>query len=69
MNLVEKIFEQMELDDDDWEEQSEILLETWREASEDRRRVIDEVLVALCGWTMKSLIRMTPKRSLNKAAE
>jgi hypothetical protein len=59
MNLIGRIFEEMSSDDDDMDKQSEILLEIWSGATVDQKKLIDEVMLSLCGWTMGTLINMT----------
>lgn len=58
MNLIEKICQQMETDDADTDKQSEILLDVWKKATPEQVKAIDETLLCLCGWSMKTLIEM-----------
>jgi hypothetical protein len=56
MNLIEKVFEEMSTDADGNEKQAEIMEQEYIDATEDQKKVIDRVFIALCGWTLKTLI-------------
>jgi hypothetical protein len=56
MNLIEKVFEEMSTDADGNEKQAEIMEQEYTDATEDQKKAIDRVFIALCGWSLKTLI-------------
>ena len=54
--LIDKIQDALLSDDDDREEQSEYLTEAYKAASQESKEAIDKCFIALCGWSLKSLI-------------
>jgi hypothetical protein len=56
MNLIEKIFEEMSTDADGNEKQAQIMEDEYMDATEDQKKAIDRVFIALCGWSLKTLI-------------
>ena len=56
MNLIEKVFAEMSTDADGNERQAEIMEQEYMDATEDQKKAIDRVFIALCGWSLKTLI-------------
>jgi hypothetical protein len=56
MNLIEKIYEEMTTDSDGNNKQAEILQNEYMDATTDQQKAIDRVFIALCGWSLKTLI-------------
>jgi hypothetical protein len=56
MNLIEKVFEAMSTDGDGNEKQAAIMEDEYMDATEDQKKAIDRVFIALCGWSLKTLI-------------
>ena len=56
MNLIEKIYEEMSTDSDGDERQAEILQNEYTSATVEQQKAIDRVFIALCGWSLKTLI-------------
>ena len=56
MNLIEKVYKEMSTDADGNEKQAHIMEDEYMEASEDQKKAIDRVFIALCGWSLKTLI-------------
>ena len=56
MNIIEKIYEEMATDSDGNDKQAEILQNEYAEATVDQQKAIDRVFIALCGWSLKTLI-------------
>jgi hypothetical protein len=56
MNLIEKIFEEMSTDADGNDKQAAIMEDEYMDATEDQKKAIDRVFIALCGWSLKTLI-------------
>ena len=55
MNLIEKVFEEMSTDADGNEKQAEIMEQEYMDATDDQKKAIDRVFIALCGWSLKTL--------------
>ena len=53
---IEKVFEEMSTDVDGNEKQAEIMEQEYMDATEDQKKAIDRVFIALCGWSLKTLI-------------
>jgi hypothetical protein len=56
MNLIEEIFEEMSTDSDGNDSQAEILQNEYATATVDQQKAIDRMFIALCGWSLKTLI-------------
>ena len=56
MNLIESIYEEMTTDSDSNDRQAEILYDEYIKATVDQQKAIDRVFIALCGWSLKTLI-------------
>ena len=56
MNLIEKIHVEMTTDGDGNDKQAAILEKEYMNAAEDQKKTIDRVFIALCGWSLKTLI-------------
>jgi hypothetical protein len=56
MNLIEKVYNEMSTDADGNEKQAQIMEDEYMDATEDQKKAIDRVFIALCGWSMKTLI-------------
>ena len=56
MNVIEKVFEEMSTDADGNEKQAQILEQEYMDATEDQQKAINRVFIALCGWSLKTLI-------------
>ncbi len=57
MNLIEKVFEEMSTDADGNEKQAQIIEQEYLDATEDQQKAIDRVFIALCGWSLRTLIK------------
>jgi len=55
-NLIEKIYEEISTNSDGNDKQAEILQNEYAEARVDQQKAIDRVFIALCGWSLKTLI-------------
>ena len=56
MSLIEKIYKEMSTDSDGNDRQAEILQNEYMAATVDQQKAIDRVFIALCGWSLKTLI-------------
>ena len=56
MNLIEKVFKEMSTDADGNGRQAQIMENEYMDATVDQQKVIDRVFIALCGWSLKTLI-------------
>ena len=56
MDLIENIYEEMSTDSDGNDKQAEILQNEYTTATVDQQKAIDRVFIALCGWSLKTLI-------------
>ena len=54
--LIDKIQEAMLSDDEDREKQSDYLKDCYSESSKAEKKRIDECFIALCGWSLKTLM-------------
>ena len=57
MNLIEKVFEEMSTDADGSDKQDQIIEQEYLDATEDQQKAIDRVFIALCGWSLRTLIK------------
>jgi|RhiMetdeSRZDD1v2_1073273.scaffolds.fasta_scaffold30584_9 hypothetical protein len=55
-NIIEKVYEAMSSDTDGNNTQAEILENEYMDATADQQKAIDRVFIALCGWSLKTLI-------------
>ena len=56
MNLIEKVYNEMSTDADGNEKQAAIMEDEHMDVAEDQKKAIDRVFIALCGWSLKTLI-------------
>ena len=56
MSLIEKVFAEMSTDADGNEKQAQIIENEYMDATQGQKKVIDRVFIALCGWSLKTLI-------------
>jgi hypothetical protein len=56
MNLIQKVFEEITTDTEGDDKQSTMLKNEYIEATVDQQKAIDRVFIALCGWSLKTLI-------------
>ena len=56
MSLIDRVQEEMLADDEDREKQSDYLKEAYEDASENEKKAIDRCFIALCGWSLKTLL-------------
>jgi hypothetical protein len=68
MNLITKIYWEMTTDDDGNDKQAQILENEYMDATEDQQKAIDRVFIALCGWSLKTLIEGDASDSYNPYA-
>jgi hypothetical protein len=57
MNLIEKVFEEMSTDADGNDKQAAIVEDEYMDAPVDQQKAIDRVFIALCGWSLRTLIK------------
>ena len=57
MNIIEKVYKEMSTDSDGNDKQAQILKNEYKSASLDQQKAIDRVFIALCGWSLKTLIK------------
>ena len=55
--LIDKIQEAMLTDDEDREKESAYLEREYTEASEAEKKRIDMCFIALCGWSLETLLK------------
>lgn len=55
-NLIETIRDEMNDDSEDWDDQSDYLRRAYESANPDQRDKLDEAFIALCGWSLTTLI-------------
>ena len=68
MNLIEEIYEEMTTDSDGNDRQAEILQDEYMSSTVDQQKTIDRVLIALYGWSLKTLIEGHEAESYNPYA-
>jgi len=56
MNLIEKVFEAMTTDGDGNDKQAQIMEHHYMNSTEDQKKAIDRVFIALCGYCLKTFI-------------
>ena len=57
MNLIELVYSEMTTDTDGDSRQAERLVRLYAEAGDIGKWHLDEAMMCLCGWTMKTLIQ------------
>ena len=57
MNLIEKVYNEMSTDGDGNEKQAQIDKYEYMHATEDQQKAIDRVFIALCGWSLRTIIK------------
>jgi hypothetical protein len=57
MNLIEKVYNEMSTDADGNEKQAQIAKYEYMHATIDQQKAIDRVFIALCGWSLRTLIK------------
>jgi hypothetical protein len=57
MTLIDRIEQHMATDDEDREEQSRYLREAYEKADPAGRASLDDAFIALCGYSLLTLIR------------
>ena len=57
MNLIEKFYEAMSTDGDGNDKQAQIAKYEYMKATVDQQKAIDRVFIALCGWSLRTLIK------------
>jgi hypothetical protein len=60
-NLISRIEELMLTDTESPVRQSEYLRQCWETASDAERAKIDEALIAICGYSMSTLVKQIPE--------
>jgi hypothetical protein len=55
MNIIERIREAMDDDDDNLDKQSAILLRDYDAADAAGKQLLDDALVCICGWSLETL--------------
>jgi hypothetical protein len=58
MNIIEKVFEEMSTDADGNDKQTQIIEQEYLDATEDQQKAIDRVFIDLCGWSLRTLIKI-----------
>jgi hypothetical protein len=56
MNLIDKIYEEMTTDQDGSDRQAEIIQDIYGCATDEQKVIVDNIFIALCGWSLKMLI-------------
>ena len=57
MSLFEIIAEEIETDDVSYEKKSAQIIALWHCANQERREVMDSLMMSLCGWSLTTLIK------------
>jgi hypothetical protein len=55
--LIDKVQDAMLSDDEDREKQSGYLEDCYNESNEAEKKRIDDCFIALCGWSLKTLLK------------
>lgn len=58
MNLIETIQEQILTDDVETMKQANRMIAIYDKATKQEKQVIDDLMIALCGWSMPTLFDM-----------
>jgi hypothetical protein len=56
MNSIDKIYQEMATDQDGSDRQAEIIEGIYERATDEQKVIIDNLFIALCGWSLKMLI-------------
>ena len=56
MNLIERITKLILSDDECTEKQSDILKNTYEDATPEAQAAIDDALICICGYSLKTLL-------------
>jgi hypothetical protein len=56
VNLIEKIYEAMTTDGDGDDKQAQIGANEYLAATEDQKKAIDRVFIAVCGYSLRTFI-------------
>ncbi len=54
--LIDQVELEMTTDDEDRVYQSDRLIDEYNNASEEAKRVVDEIFICLCGWRLSTLL-------------
>jgi hypothetical protein len=57
MNLIEKVYNEMSTDGDGNDKQAAIMEDEYMDAPVDQQKAIDRIFIALCGWSLRTLIK------------
>lgn len=60
MNIIDFIREEANKDEENTEKQSDILNRAYDEGTDEQKGAIDEALMCICGWTMKTIREKAP---------
>jgi hypothetical protein len=55
-NIIEGIFTLMQKDDEDPMKQSEILEITYNKATQDEKKIIDDIMICVCGYSLDTIL-------------
>lgn len=59
MNIIERVFKEIAEDSNSGSDaDAERIREAYKAASEEGKRRINDIFIALCGWSMETLIAM-----------
>jgi hypothetical protein len=61
MNLIARIFDEMLTDEEPRWKQSQYLRRTYEAANKPERAKLDRAFIALCGWSLDTLIAENPR--------
>ena len=64
MNIIEFIRAEANSDDENTEKQSDILNRNYDEGTDEQKEAIDEALMCICGWTMKTIREKAPHKNM-----
>ena len=56
MSVYERFYEAVESDLEPWEKKSAQLKRLYKRLTPKQRQAVDDVLIVLCGWSLKTLI-------------
>lgn len=59
--LIDRIWLAMSTDDEDRDKQSQYLEDEYNKASEESKKAIDMCFIALCGWSLKTMLERQEK--------
>jgi hypothetical protein len=57
MDAITYVLQEMQNDDEDSAKQSRKLRQTYESAAPDQKRAIDDAFIALCGWSLATVLR------------